>query len=293
MKIAVLPAARAGVCADPQWVVPYARHAEACGFEAFVAIEHPLVVSSYSSRYPYAESGRMPLPDDTAIPDPLELLAFVGASTTTLGLSTGVLVLPAHHPVVLAKRLATLDRLSSGRLRLCVGLGWMAEELEACGTDFASRGRRADESIDVMRTLWAESGAAGASFAGEFFRFADAHSHPKPARAAGIPIHVGGHSKASMRRAVTRGEGWQPLGLGGDDLRAAIVEVRRQVAEAGRDPAVFEISVSAVTSAITEQTVAKSAAMGIDRLVATSIEPGFDAAMEELSALAERVGLRS
>jgi probable F420-dependent oxidoreductase len=157
------------VTSNPDWIAPYARHAEACGFEAIVAIEHPLVVSSYSSRYPYDESGRMPLRDDSSIPDPLELLAFVAGVTTTLGISTGVLILPAHHPVVLAKRLATLDVLSKGRLRLCIGMGWMREELEACGTDFASRGRRADESIDVLRTLWADSGPAGASFSGEFF----------------------------------------------------------------------------------------------------------------------------
>ncbi|HLX89845.1 MAG TPA: LLM class F420-dependent oxidoreductase, partial [Acidimicrobiales bacterium] len=88
MKIAVLPPARAGVCADPDWVVGYAQHAEACGFESFVAIEHPLVISTYTSRYPYADSGRMPLPDDCPIPDPLDLLAFVAAHTTRLGLST-------------------------------------------------------------------------------------------------------------------------------------------------------------------------------------------------------------
>lgn len=291
MKISVLPPAQSGVAADPAWVVAYARQAEACGFESFVAIEHPLVVSSYSSRYPYADSGRMPLRDDCAIPDPLELLSFVAAATTTLGLSTGVLVLPAHHPVVLAKRLATLDVLSGGRLRLCVGLGWMREELEACGTDFDSRGRRADESIDVMRALWADSGEKGASFSGEFFSFSDAHSYPKPVRAGAVPIHVGGHSAASMRRAIRRGDGWQPLGIGGDELRAAISELRRQAAEAGRDPASLEVSVSAVTSAITEQTVEKSEAMGIDRLVATSMQPSIDAALEELVAVADRVGL--
>jgi probable F420-dependent oxidoreductase len=291
VKVAVLPPAQSGVAADPQWVVRYARQAETCGFESFVAIEHPLVVSSYSSRYPYAESGRMPLRHDCVIPDPLELLSFVAAATTTLGLSTGVLVLPAHHPVVLAKRLATLDVLSGGRLRLGVGLGWMREELEACGTDFDSRGRRADESIDAMRALWADSGENGASFSGEFFSFADAHSHPKPVRPGGVPIHIGGSSAASMRRAVRRGDGWQPLGIGGDELRAAIGELRRQAAEVGRDPASLEVSVSALTSAITEQTVEKATAVGIDRLVATSMQPDIEAAVEELVSLADRVGL--
>lgn len=291
MKIAVMPPAVAGVTSERQWVLAYAQHAERCGFEAIVAIEHPLVVSTYTSRYPYSESGRMPLPDHTAIPDPLDLLAVVAGATTTLGLCTGVLVLPAHHPVVLAKRAATLDVLSGGRLRLCVGLGWMREELEACGTDFRSRGRRADETIDAMRVLWAESGPQGANFSGEFFTFADAHSYPKPVRPEGVPIHVGGTSPASMRRAAQRGDGWQPLAIGGDELRNAIADMRKQVEAAGRDPAAFEITISAVAPKITADTIDKVAAMGVDRLIASGVATELDDALEELSALAGRAGL--
>jgi alkanesulfonate monooxygenase SsuD/methylene tetrahydromethanopterin reductase-like flavin-dependent oxidoreductase (luciferase family) len=128
----------------------FARHAEELGYESLVLPEHPLVIGSYQSRYPYGRSGRMPLANDCPVPDPLDLLAFIAACTTTLGLSTGVLILPAHHPVLLAKRLATIDVLSGGRVRLGIGVGWMREELEACGTQFESRGRRTDESIDVL-----------------------------------------------------------------------------------------------------------------------------------------------
>ncbi|MHB8682506.1 MAG: LLM class F420-dependent oxidoreductase [Acidimicrobiales bacterium] len=291
MKFAVMPPARAGVMADPQWMVAYARHAEALGFESVVTIEHPLVVSTYSSRYPYDSSGRMPLPDDCPIPDPLDLLAFVAGATETIGLATGVLVLPAHHPVTLAKRIATLDVLSGGRLRLHVGLGWMREELEACGVDFPSRGRRADEMIDAMRVLWADSGPAGARFAGEFVSFADAHSFPKPLQAGGVPIHIGGSTPASMRRAARRGQGWQPLGLTGDELARAITEVRRLTEEAGRDPVVLEITISGLARSITEETVEKVQAIGVDRLIASSMEPEIEAAKDVLAALAGRVGL--
>jgi probable F420-dependent oxidoreductase len=292
VKLALLPPARAGVGADPDWIVAYARHAEALGFESIVAIEHPLVISSYTSTYPYADSGRMPLPDACPIPDPLELLAFVAAATTTLGLSTGVLVLPAHHPVVLAKRLATLDVLSKGRLRLCIGLGWMREELEACGTAFSSRGRRADESIDVMRALWADSGPEGASFEGEFFSFDHAHSFPKPVQPGGVPIHVGGHSPGSIRRAATRGDGWQPLGIAGDELKDAIARVRQAAADAGRDADALEVTISALAPDVRPSTLERAAASGVDRVVATTLEPRIDAALDDLSSLAERVGLR-
>jgi probable F420-dependent oxidoreductase len=290
MKIAVMPPARAGVTSDPDWVAAYVRHSERCGFEAFVAIEHPLVVSTYTSRYPYNKSGRMPLPNDTPIPDPLDLLVFVAGVTDTLGLSTGVLVLPAHQPVVLAKRLATLDVLSGGRMRLSVGLGWMREELEACGTDFDSRGRRADEMIDAMRALWKECGPEGASFNGEFFTFANAHSYPKPTRPEGISIHVGGTSVASMRRAAQRGDGWQPLGIEGEELRVAVADVRKQVEATGRDPAAFEITISDVAPRVTAETIDDAAAMGVDRLIAMSIATDLDDALEELSALAGRGG---
>jgi len=292
MKFAALPPVRAGVCADPDWMAGFARHVEELGFESIVVVEHPLVVGDYTSRYPYAPSGRMPLPDDCAIPDPLDLLAFLSGVTSTLGLSTGVLVLPAHHPVVLAKRLATVDRLSGGRLRLCIGLGWMREELEACGADFASRGRRADESIDVLRALWADTEPDGASFEGEFFRFSHAHTHPKPVRPGGVPIHVGGHSPGSIRRAARRGDGWQPLGLAGDELLDALALLRREAEAAGRDVEELELTLSALSTSTTPEVVDKLAALGVARLVVTCSEPDLEAARDDMSAVAERVGMR-
>ena len=154
MKFAVIAPVAAGVTADAVWMAAFAQHVEACGFESIVAVEHTVLMARYDSVYPYDESGRVELAADCPVPDPLELLAFLAGQTTRLGLATGVLVLPNHHPVVLAKRVATLDALSGGRVRLCVGVGWLKEEIEACGAPFASRGRRADEQLAVMRALW-------------------------------------------------------------------------------------------------------------------------------------------
>jgi probable F420-dependent oxidoreductase len=291
MKFAVLPPVRAGVCADPDWMIGFARHAEDCGFESIVLVEHPVVISDYTSRYPYASSGRMPLADDCRIPDPIDVLGFLGAVTSRLVLSTGVLVLPAHHPVIMAKRLATLDTLSKGRVRLCIGVGWMREELEACGIDFASRGRRTDECIDVMRALWADTEPEGAAFEGEFFRFAHAHTHPKPYRSGGIPVHVGGHSAASIRRAARRGDGWHPLGIRGEELTAALAQLRDEAAAAGRDPAAIELTLTGVSTGTTPETLAELDALGVDRLVVTCLQPDLDAVKEEMSQVAETVGL--
>jgi len=293
LKVAALPPVRAGVCADPDWMAGFARHIESLGFESVIVVEHPLVIGDYTSRYPYAPSGRMPLPDDCAIPDPVDLLAFLAGVTTTLELATGVLVLPAHHPVVMAKRLATVDRLSKGRVRLCIGVGWMREELEACGVDFPSRGRRTDECIDVMRALWADTEPEGASFEGEFFRFSHAHTHPKPFRPGGVPIHIGGHSPASIRRAARRGDGWQPLGLWGDELADALARLDAETEAAGRDRGALELTISALASQATPETLDKLAGVGVDRLVVTCLQPDLRAAQDEMSEVAERVGLAS
>ena len=291
IKVAARPAVRSGVCAYPDWMAGFCRHIEAIGFESVVVVEHPLVIGDYTSRYPYAPSGRMPLPDDCAIPDPIDLLGFLAGVTSTLRLSTGVLVLPAHHPVIMAKRLATVDRLSKGRVRLCIGVGWMREELEACGVDFASRGRRTDECIDVMRALWADTEPEGATFEGEFFRFSHAHTHPKPHQTGGIPIHIGGHSTASIRRAGRRGDGWHPLGLRGEELQTAWGALRHEATAAGRDPSSIEFTLTGVSTGTSAETLAELDAMGVDRLVVTCLQPNLEAVKEEMSQVAETVGL--
>lgn len=133
---------------DPDNLVSYARCAEECGFESFYVPEHVVL-------YPGATIGRWEIPPTLPYFDPIDCLGFVAASTRRILLGTGVLVLPYHHPVVLAKRLATVDVLSKGRMRLLtVGLGGLPGEAAAFGVDYRSRGRRADEAIDVMRLLW-------------------------------------------------------------------------------------------------------------------------------------------
>ena len=166
MQFGIIPPVRMGVTADPDWMTAFTRHADICGFESVVLVEHAVVVSDYQSTYPYAPSGKMPLPDDCSIPDPLELMAFLAGVTDRITLATGVLVIPNHQAVVLAKQIATVDVLSGGRVRMCVGVGWMDEELRATGADPRSRGRRTDETIVAMRALWAGRRPVGRRFRG-------------------------------------------------------------------------------------------------------------------------------
>jgi probable F420-dependent oxidoreductase len=292
MEFGIIPPVRTGATADPEWMTAFARHVEASGFESLVLVEHAVVISDYTSTYPYAASGRMPLPDDCRIPDPLDLMAFLAAVTDRITLSTGVLVAPNHPPVVLAKRIATVDVLSQGRVRMCLGVGWMDEELRATGADPRTRGRRTDETIEAMRVLWADAGPDGASYAGDFVRFDHAHSFPKPVRPGGVPLHIGGHSEAAARRAGRLGDGFQPLGLSPEDLAVRVGQMRAAAESAGRDPDAIELSVSGYLPTTTEEEVAAAQAAGIDRmLLSTSMSRDLDGLADEVSAFATRFGL--
>jgi len=292
MQFGVIPPVRPGVTADPAWMTSFARHAEGCGFESVVLVEHAVVISDYQSTYPYARSGRMPLPDDCRIPDPLDLMAYLAAVTDRITLATGVLVIPNHAPVVLAKRVATVDVLSGGRVRMCVGVGWMDEELVATGADPRTRGRRTDETIAAMRALWADAGPDGADFDGEFVSFHHAHSFPKPVRPGGVPLHIGGHSEAAARRAGRLGDGFQPLGLAGEALTTRLAQMREAAEAAGRDADAIELSLSGYLPTLTDDEVAAAESAGAVRLVvSTSMSGDLSEIHDELSAFAERLGL--
>jgi probable F420-dependent oxidoreductase len=279
--------------ADPDWIGPVAREAERLGFESLVLPEHVVLAVDYASRYPYSKSGRVPLPHDCVIPDPLDTLAYVAGITTTLGLATGLLVLPWHHPLVLAKRAATVDRLSGGRLRLGVGLGWLREEIEAGGVDFASRGARVDETIDAMRAVWSADVRTGAHFEGDHFSFAGVQSFPRPAQVGGVPIDVGGTSPGAIRRAARRGDGWLSLGLRGDRLAEAIGTLAGEARAAGRDPASIDVTLSGVTTSTTvdRATLEEAGRLGARRVVINMASSSLDEALDELGQASARAEL--
>jgi probable F420-dependent oxidoreductase len=293
MKVSVVAPVADGVTADPEWMVRFAQHLERCGFDSIVVVEHTVLATRYDSVYPYDSSGRVGLTADCPVPDPLDLLAFLAGHTSRLRLATGVLVLPNHHPVVLAKRAATVDALSGGRLHLCVGVGWLKEELQACGVEFDSRGRRADEQLAVLRALWADN-PQGASHHGEFFDFDDVTCYPKPVAGERLPIHIGGHSRAAARRAGRLGDGLQPLGVAGPELAGLIAFMRDEASAAGRDPAALEVSLGHAVTKIDAERAGGLVERGADRIV-LSMPPTADIeeAKDVVSACAQRLSLIS
>lgn len=237
MKFGVM-FANVGPMAHPEGAVALAQAAEAGGIESLWTVEHVIVPAGYQSSYPYSRSGRMPGPEDSDIPDPLIWLAYVAASTTTIRLGTGILILPQRNPVILAKEIATLDRMSGGRVELGVGVGWLEEEFDALGIPFAERGARADDHIRALRALWTQDEASHHS---EFTSFDKAISRPRPAQGT-VPIVVGGHSKAAARRAGRLGDGFFP-GRGSHEELAELIEIMRTTAvEHGRDADQIEVT---------------------------------------------------
>jgi len=217
----------------PQDAKRLALAAEAAGFESVVAIEHVVIPTNYSSRYPYSESGRMSSGIDTPRPDPLAWLTYVGALTSRLKLITGVLVLPQRNPLVLAKHLATIDHLTGGRLELGIGVGWLREEFEALGVPFERRGARTNDYIQAMQALWDSNDA---SYQGEFVSFHGMSCNPKPMNGR-VPIIVGGNSKPAIRRAAQFGNGYFPAtGETSFNVADAIKALQQEARAVGRDP---------------------------------------------------------
>ncbi|MEV0248430.1 TIGR03619 family F420-dependent LLM class oxidoreductase [Nocardia sp. NPDC050712] len=265
---------------DPDRIIAYARHAEACGFEGLYLPEHLVL-------YPGAKLHNFEVPPTLPFLDPLDTLSYVAAATERLLLGTGVLLLPYRHPVVLAKQLATIDVLSKGRMRLLtIGLGNLPEEAAAAGVDYRTRGRRADEAIDVLRLLWSGN-EEGVSFQGEFFAFDNLVQFPKPYQDTTLPIHIGGSSPAAARRTGLRGDGYFAGGALVPQERAVQWKLARATAEdAGRNPDSLEYTRWSGID-MTDERLEAFAAQGVTRVVVSATAPDPDEQHDELSRFAE------
>ncbi|MGW4048458.1 LLM class F420-dependent oxidoreductase [Streptomyces sp. NPDC004721] len=254
--------------ARPEVIRAVATAAELHGFARLWCGEHVVLVDAPVSRYPYSADGRIAVPADADWLDPLLALSFAAAVTSRIELATGVLLLPEHNPVVVAKQAATLDVLSAGRFTLGVGVGWSAEEFAALGVPFARRGRRTEEYLAAMRTLWAEDPA---SFAGEFTRFDAIRVNPKPLRGGRLPVVVGGNSNTALRRAVTLADGWYGFNIPAADVRSRLAVLADECARQGR--AFDELTVGVALSDGTPEHLPALAAAGVTELVVIGAPP--------------------
>jgi probable F420-dependent oxidoreductase len=254
---------------DRRVIEAVSKAAEHHGFATLWAGEHVAMVDQSASRYPYADDGQIAVPSDADWLDPWIGLSFAAAATTTIGVATGVLLLPEHNPVIVAKQAASLDKLSGGRFTLGIGTGWSREEFEALGVPFERRAARTAEYVDAMRTIWHDDVA---SFDGEFVNFTSIRVNPKPVRDRHIPIVLGGNSDAALRRVAAWGDGWYGFNLSDtDEVARCTALIRGMCRDAGRDPDRLRLAVALRDPR--PRDVRPLAELGVDELVLVASPP--------------------
>ena len=223
---------------SPRHYGTVAAAAEQHGFESVWIPEHLVFPAEMPPTYPYTDSGFPPVNPSTPLYDPWVVLASIAAVTERVRLGTQIYVLPLRHPLVTARAVVTLDRLSGGRVTMGVGVGWLEQEFDIVGLSPRDRGKRTDEIIELLRRLWTEETVEHHGAAADF---APVRFEPKPVQKP--PIEVGGAAPAALRRAGRLGDGWIEIGARdvehlGEMLR--VVEQHRR--DAGRDHLPFEVT---------------------------------------------------
>jgi len=237
-----------GPLAKPDQVLSIAAKADALGYASIFVTDHVVLPASMArSVYPYSASGQLPGGAAQDYLEPLAMLGCLARTTKRARLGTSVLVVPYRHPLVTAKILATVDQLSGGRLILGAGVGWLREEFEALGAPpFEERGAVTDEYLRFMRATWTTDPV---SFSGRYVSVHGVHALPKPAQPAGIPVWIGGHTDAAVRRAATLGDGWHPIALRPpgllfpEEYATRARQIQAWAKDAGRDPHAITLTV--------------------------------------------------
>jgi probable F420-dependent oxidoreductase len=257
-----------GTCGDPESLVKVAQYAEAAGIDSLWAGEHIVVPSPQPPDYGIAP--------EIPFLDAIVALALAAANTSSITLGTGVIELPLHQPVLLAKQLASVDQISNGRLIVGVGVGYLALEFAALGVALEERASRTDEYLAALRALWTTDAP---EFHGRHVDFAGVDAHPRPVRDGGPPILIGGNSGRARRRAVTGANGWIPYDLDLDATREARRALDRDLAELDRPESLgaLELMVISPTTRLDRQLVDGYAELGVDRLI---VLPGLDVERE-------------
>lgn len=221
---------------DPAHYAPLATAAEAAGWDSYVVPDSVCYPEVSDSRYPYTADGSREFLADKPFLDPFALIAALGAITERLRFTTFVVKLPIRQPVLVAKTAFSVAVLTRDRLGLGVGLSPWPEDFALTGTDWATRGPRTDEMIEILRGL---AGGGFFAFRGRHYDVPSIRLNPVPSRP--IPILVGGHAEPALRRAARLGDGWMHAGGDRGALVAAIARLRELRREYGREREPFEI----------------------------------------------------
>jgi probable F420-dependent oxidoreductase len=252
----------------PDLVKTVAVNAERLNFATVWAPEHVVLLDKHISKYPYSK-GEFPLPTDTAFADPFVTLAYAAAYTSRVKLVTGICLVPEHNPVVLAKVVATLDQVSGGRFTLGVGVGWLEEEFNAVGVPWERRVQRTREYIEAMRCLWRD---AYSTYKGEFVKFENVRSYPKPVHGE-VPIWFGGESGAALKCVADYSNGWCGFNLSADEAAAKMKRLDELIKAAGRKRSEVYMALSPYAKPITRDDLKRYRDGGVDELALVEFKP--------------------
>ncbi|MEX0682503.1 MAG: LLM class F420-dependent oxidoreductase [Dehalococcoidia bacterium] len=221
-----------GRVANADNIVKVAREAETQGFDSVWVTDRLLY--PVKPKTPYAASPDGMLPEAYKIVyEPLEALTWAAAHTTKIGIGTSVLDMPFYNAILLAKRTATIDALSGGRLRLGLGQGWSQDEYEATDADASKRGKRSTEFIEVLHEVWKNDPA---EFDGKYFHLSKSHINPKPVQKPHPPIYLAAFAPAAMKRIAHHADGWMPVAIPVPGMEQMWGAIKGMAKEAGRNP---------------------------------------------------------
>jgi probable F420-dependent oxidoreductase len=230
-----------GPVSTPTAIRTVAQRAEALGYHSLWTIERLLHPVAPQNPYPATPDGVLPEVYKFVV-DPLDALTYAAANTKTIGLGTSVLDMPYYNPLVLARRLSTIDYFSNGRLRVGLGLGWSIDEMQATGADMSKRGAMADEFLAVLKAIWSTNPV---EFQGRFYRIPKSYISPKPVQKPHPPIYLAAFAPAALQRLARTANGWNPVGIPVEGMAQIFAQIQQMAKEAGRDPASLELIVRA------------------------------------------------
>ena len=272
-----------GISTDSVDVAVLAQKAESLGFESFWLPEHTIVPVHTTSRYGGTADGSIPLSmSDSG--DPLIGLARASAVTQHIKLGTAISLVPEHNPILQAKQIATLDRLSNGRFIFGIGAGWLLEETEIMGGDFEHRWGQTREAILAMKELWTQDEA---EFHGKYYNFPPVRCNPKPIQKPPPPVFLGGNAPNVFKRIAAWGDGWMPVRVTPEQVKMGRATLDELAEAAGRDPKTIRLMVCNVPA--DRDSIRALEIAGADRVTVSLPRDSGEGMLEKLEQLADSV----
>ena len=258
-----------------------AARAEEMGFHSFWVPEHPIIPVNTTSRFRGSPDGVIP-GYYADIVDPFVALARASAVTDRIKLATGICLVPERNPILLAKEVATLDRMCGGRFIFGIGAGWLREETEIMGGDFERRWGQTREAVLAMKELWSKDEA---EYHGSFYDFPPVRCFPKPLQRPNPPIYIGAWAQGNVfKRVVGYGDGWMPSGTNPEQVREGRRTLTRVAEEAGRDAESIQVLAYGVPA--DRELIRSYEEAGADEVVVRVSTAGEREALAELEDIA-------